>query len=79
MSLKSKSNLPLGVDVGLSSFLTTSEGVKVENPRHLRHAENALKKKQRHVSRCKKGSTRRRKQVGTAPPKHHEHVAKPPP
>ena len=64
----------VGVDVGLESLLTTSEGDKVENPRHLRHAENALKKKQRHLSRRKKGSSRRRKQVKLLA-KHHEHVA----
>ncbi|RKU22989.1 transposase [Candidatus Poribacteria bacterium] len=64
----------VGVDVGLESFLTTSEGDKVENPRHLRRAEKALKKKQRHLSRRKKGSVRRRKQ-NTILAKHHEHVA----
>ena len=64
----------VGVDVGLESFLTTSEGDKVENPRHLRHAENALKKKQRTLARRKKGSARRRKQ-NTILAKHHEHVA----
>ena len=64
----------VGVDVGLESFLTTSEGDKVENPRHLRHAEDALKKKQRHLARGKKGSARKRKQ-NTILAKHHEHVA----
>ena len=64
----------VGVDVGLESFLTTSEGDKVENPRHLRHAENALKKTQRHLSRRKKGSHRRAKQVKLLA-KQHEHVA----
>ena len=63
----------VGVDLGLESFLTTSEGDKVENPRHLRHAEKALKKKQRHLSRRKKGSQRRRKQ-STILAKHHERV-----
>ena len=64
----------IGVDVGLESLLTTSEGDKVENPRHLRHAEDALKKKQRHLARRKKGSARKRKQ-NTILAKHHEHVA----
>jgi putative transposase len=64
----------VGIDVGLESFLTTSDGVKVENPRHLRIAEKQLKKKQRHLSRRKKGSHRRRKQVAILA-KHHEHVA----
>ena len=71
---KVKIQSAVGIDVGLESFLTTSDGVKVENPRHLRHAEKQLKKKQRHLSRRKKGSHRRRKQA-TILAKHHEHVA----
>jgi putative transposase len=71
---KVKIQSAVGVDVGLESFLTTSDGVKVENPRHLRIAEKQLKKKQRHLSRRKKGSHRRRKQVAILA-KHHEHVA----
>ena len=37
----------IGIDVGLGleSFLTTSEGEKVSNPRHLRQSENKLKRK----------------------------------
>jgi putative transposase len=64
----------IGVDVGLESFLTTSEGEKVENPRHLRIAEEKLKMLQRKLSRCKIGSKRRgkaKKLVG----KHHERIA----
>jgi putative transposase len=64
----------IGIDVGLESFLTTSDGDKVHNPRHLRISEQQLKKKQRHLSRRKKGSQRRRKQVIILA-KHHEHVA----
>ncbi|MCH8294041.1 transposase [Candidatus Poribacteria bacterium] len=64
----------VGVDVGLESFLTTSEGEKVGNPRHLRRAELKLKRKQRIVSRRKKTSHRRRKFVHELA-KQHEHVA----
>ena len=71
---KVKIQSAVGVDVGLESFLTTSDGVKVENPRHLRIAEKQLKKKQRHLSRRKKQSHRRRKQAIILA-KHHEHVA----
>ncbi len=40
----------LGIDVGLSKFYTASDGSVVENPRHLRKAELALKRAQRRVS-----------------------------
>jgi putative transposase len=51
----------IGIDVGLKSFLTDSEGQKVENPRYYRTAQKTLRRKQRMLSRRKKGSHRRRK------------------
>jgi len=63
----------IGIDVGLESFLTTSEGEKVDNPHHLRRVEKKLKRKQRIVSRRKKGSNRRRKFVYELA-KQHEHI-----
>lgn len=53
----------VGVDLGLASFLATSDGETVENPRHLRTAERQLKRAQRRVSRRKRGGSRRRKAV----------------
>ena len=50
-----------GIDVGLQSFLTDSEGHTVENPRHYRKAEQKLKRLHRHLSRKKKGSQNRKK------------------
>ncbi|HEY9740385.1 MAG TPA: transposase, partial [Coleofasciculaceae cyanobacterium] len=41
----------IGIDVGLSHFLTDSNGEKIDNPRHLRVAEKRLKKSQRRMSR----------------------------
>jgi putative transposase len=52
-----------GIDLGLESFLTTADGTQVENPRHYRQAQAALRRAQRRVSRRKKGSHRRRKAV----------------
>ncbi len=52
-----------GIDVGLASFLTTSEGVHVGNPRWYRKAQRKLKTAHKRVSRRKKGSNRRRKAV----------------
>src|SRR5712692_2141196 len=51
----------IGIDVGLKSFLTDSEGHTVENPRFYRTSQNILRRKQRQLSRRKKGSHRRRK------------------
>jgi putative transposase len=51
----------LGLDVGLESFYTDSNGQKVENPRFLRKSEKKLKKLQRSLSKKKKGSNNRRK------------------
>jgi putative transposase len=62
-----------GIDVGLKVFLITADGDAVENPRHYRKAERALKKSQRRVSRRKQGSKRRHKAVQVLA-KTHLHV-----
>ena len=49
------------LDVGLLHFYTDNRGEKIENPRHLRLAEKALKRLQREVSRKVKGSNKRKK------------------
>lgn len=51
----------VGIDVGLKSFLTDSEGNTVENPRHYRKAEKRLKRLHRQVSRKQKKSHNRKK------------------
>ncbi len=51
----------IGIDVGLESFATLSNGETVANPRLLRRAERQLKTAQRRVSRRKRGSERRKK------------------
>jgi len=51
----------VGVDVGLTHFATLSDGSEIENPRHYRMAQSALRIAQRKVARRKKGSHRRRK------------------
>ncbi|BAZ06511.1 RNA-guided endonuclease InsQ/TnpB family protein [Calothrix sp. NIES-3974] len=60
----------VGIDVGLEFFYTDSDGKTVENPRFLRKSEKSLKRKQRKVSRCKKGSSNRRKAVKKLAKKH---------
>lgn len=51
----------VGIDVGLASFLTTSEGEKVANPRFLKRELPELRRKGRAVSRKKRGGSNRRK------------------
>jgi putative transposase len=51
----------IGIDLGLSSFLITSEGVKVEPGNHYRKAEARLCRLQRRLSRKKEGSKNRLK------------------
>src|SRR4249920_2340750 len=51
----------VGIDVGLKSFLTDSEGHMVENPRFYRTSQKTLRRKQRQLARRKQGSQRRRK------------------
>lgn len=56
-----KSDKIIGLDVGIKSFLTDSEGNKVDNPKFLKHSLKKLRIKQRRLSRASKGSNRRKK------------------
>lgn len=51
----------IGVDMGLTHSLIESNGRKELNPRFLKRAECNLRRKQKALSRCKKGSQRRAK------------------
>lgn len=53
----------VGIDMGVASFLTASDGVHVPNPRHLAASADRLAAAQRKLSRKKRGSNRRRKAV----------------
>jgi len=50
-----------GIDVGIKTLATTSDGAKLENPRPLLRREKRLKKLQRRVSHKVKGSNNRKK------------------
>ena len=52
----------VGVDVGITSFATLSNGKEINNPRHLKSALDNLQRQQRRLSRRQKGSKRRAKQ-----------------
>lgn len=51
----------IGLDVGITSFYTDSNGQTVANPRHLRKSEKSLKRLSRRMSKTKKGSNNRAK------------------
>lgn len=51
----------IGIDVGLSSFATLSDGTVIQNPKWFRAAQARLRRLQRRVARRKKGSTRKLK------------------
>ncbi|MDK2890713.1 MAG: putative transposase, partial [Methanoculleus sp.] len=51
----------VGIDVGLESFATLSNGEKIENPRFFRTDEKDLAKAQRKLSKAEKGTPERKK------------------
>ena len=54
-------NNEIGIDLGIKEFAITSDGEMIENPRYLRKSEKKLRKLQKDLSRCKKGSKNREK------------------
>jgi putative transposase len=56
-----KSDKSVGLDVGISSLLTTSDGDKVGNPKHFKLQREKLKQVQKALSRKQKGSNNRHK------------------
>ena len=57
----SKSDKTVGIDVGLTSFATFSNGSKIDNPRFFRKDEKDLVKVQRKLSKAEKGTPERKK------------------
>ncbi|GLW97037.1 transposase [Microtetraspora sp. NBRC 16547] len=53
----------VGLDVGVASLVTTSDGEHLANPRHLQASAGRLAAAQRDLARKKRGSKRRRKAV----------------
>jgi len=50
----------VGIDLGLITFATLSDGTAIKNPRHLKKYEDRLAWQQRILSRKKRGSTNRK-------------------
>lgn len=53
----------IGIDVGISAFVSLSNGTQIENRREYESEQKRLRIAQRRVARRKKGSNRRRKAV----------------
>ncbi|AFZ30617.1 transposase, IS605 OrfB family [Gloeocapsa sp. PCC 7428] len=69
-----RSTQEIGLDMGVSTLVTGSDGTKVANPNSLRKALKKLKQLQKSLSRKEKGSNNRRK-ARLKLAKHHAHIA----
>ena len=64
----------VGVDLGIKTLATLSDGTVIENPRHLKKSERKLKRAQKSLSRKMSGSNRRGKAKARVA-RIHAHVA----
>lgn len=60
----------VGVDLGIKHFATLSTGEKIANPQHMTRHERGLRRHQRRLVRCQKGSQNRAKQQVKVARKH---------
>jgi putative transposase len=61
VNYKSKTNKEVGIDLGIKTFSTQSDGVEIGNPKFLNKNQVKLKRLQRHFSKKQKGSNRKNK------------------
>lgn len=64
----------VGIDVGISALITTSDGRKAENPTYYRAGQKKLRLLQRQLARAKKGSKNRKQKLRRVQ-RQQEHVA----
>lgn len=57
-----KTDKNIGLDVGITSLIATSNGDKIANPKHFKRLRSRLKQVQKSLSRKQKGSNNRHKQ-----------------
>ncbi len=72
-ALPPSSGPAIGLDLGLESFATLSDGTRIENPRHFRQGQAVLAKRQRALARKRRGSKRRAKARMLVAKAHVEH------
>jgi len=58
-----KGNEQIGIDMGLKTFATLSNGIQIENPHSMNKFERGIKRQQKKLSGKEKGSKNRAKQV----------------
>lgn len=58
---KPKTNKEVGIDLGIKTFSTQSDGNEIANPKFLNKSQVKLRRLQHHLSRKQKGSNRRNK------------------
>lgn len=56
----------VGIDFGLTSLVALSNGETVQRPNWTKRAARGLRKRQRAIARCKRGSSVRRKRIAAA-------------
>ncbi|WP_013322276.1 RNA-guided endonuclease InsQ/TnpB family protein [Gloeothece verrucosa] len=56
-----KSDKAIGIDLGITSLITTSDGTKISKPKHFNKLYKKLKRVQKEYSRTQKGSKNREK------------------
>ncbi len=64
----------VGIDVGISALLTTSDGEKIDNPNYYRKSQRRLRVAQRQLARAQRGSRNRRRALLRVQ-RQQEHVA----
>ena len=69
-----KNTNAVGLDIGIKTFVSLSDGTQIENPKFLVKSFKKIKRAQRKLSRKKKGSHNRKKQIIKLA-KLHERVA----
>jgi putative transposase len=69
-----KTGKRVGLDMGVTALITTSEGEMVDNPRWYREGQAQLRRCQRRLARAKQGSKNRHKRL-RAVQRRHMHVA----
>lgn len=70
VNIQPKTDNEIGLDVGLESFYTDSNGYQEPNPKFLKKAEPAIKQAQRQIYKKQKGSNNRRKARARYSKKH---------
>lgn len=69
-----KTGKKVGIDVGISTFANTSDGLVIDNPQFFKTSQRKLARAQRKLSRKTNGSKNRAKQKAKVA-KLHEHIA----